>query len=75
MQRAKGGQPGNKNAARGERGRVKFDASLAGKRLVFFERLASDEIYAKTEERRVPTDAEVAEIAREMFYQWVDSLL
>jgi hypothetical protein len=73
--RIKGGQTGNKNAAKKGRKRVKFDASLSDKRLAFFEEQAAHEIYAKTEERRLPTDEEIAKVAREMFYAWVDSLM
>ena len=71
----KGGQPRNRNAAKEGRDRVKFDASLSNKRLTFFEEQAAHEIYAKTEQVRVPTDEEIARVAREMFYAWVDSLM
>lgn len=75
MSGIKGINKGNTNAAKEGRKRVKFDASLSDKRLAFFEQQAAHEIYSKTEERRVPTDAEIAEVARQMFYEWVDSLL
>lgn len=76
MAGVKGMGQGNKNAslAPGERKRIKFDASLSGKRLAFFEEQAYIEI-SKTDKNRLPTDQEIAQVARAMFYEWVDSLI
>lgn len=77
MAGVKGMGKGNQNAtlAPHERKRIKFDASLSGKRLAFFEEQARQEIYARTQETRTPTDREIEQIVRQMFYVWVDSLV
>lgn len=68
-ERKRGGQQGNQNATKEGRKRIKFDASLSGKRLTYFETQAAENL------KREPTDQEIAEVSRRMFYEWVDSLL